>query len=91
MNVQNYEGRQHRTVAVIDFTAANGDFAERANRLTQSLNGDNIKADIVSIHGGAIVAGFHPTYEGESDGNDDAIVAWAREQGYKQVLISRST
>lgn len=90
MQVKNHS-RSHRTVAVFDFTGADKDYIERAKRLNQSLNGDNIKADVVSIHDGVAVAGFEPTTpQAASSTTDDSIQAWAKEAGYTQVLLSRT-
>jgi hypothetical protein len=80
---------------VIDVRAGiKANFQNRYNRLLQSVNGNNIKADIFTLNGNveatgpALVSGgpddAKPVYEdGEIDLN-----AWAKNLGYTMLLIA---
>lgn len=91
--------RKHRTALFIDAVSpANGAFQERVNRLLQSVNGSGIKTDIhvVSPGSGAsvqTVTQYADSVDLASTSADaeldvDALKAWAKGQGYDQVLIS---
>lgn len=88
--------RSHRTALFVDTRAVSDEFEQRSNRLLQSLNGDNIKVDVFSVtgtNGGGVVrvSGQPGSLAVASDPTDlDAseLSAWARDQGYVQVLFS---
>lgn len=92
--------RNHRTVLFVDGPAlkANASYLERVKRLSQSLNGVNIKTDIYTVFPekvsmGGIVAGIStsPASTDESNYFDAArLNALATSKGYTQCLISSS-
>lgn len=91
--------RKHQTAVVIDVrNGASPAFVNRYTRLLQSLNGQNIKADIYTLRGNATSDG-----PGLVFGTPDEFVSpdqpaqeidlqeWANEQGYTMLLVAVPT
>lgn len=95
IQVENPNGRSHRTALVVDGERYDqgGAYTERTQRLLQSLNGDNIKVDVFAFRNGVV----------ERTPNDTVVVdkpvafptptsadvkAALIEQGYEMVLES---
>lgn len=82
--------KTHRTLLVADGESDNGVYAERINRLRESVNGENIKVDeaVATKHG--IVA----PHEAATAGSVDLVeqfrqaLAKAKELGYDQLVFS---
>lgn len=86
--------RDHRTALFVDTTDASASFQERANRLIESLNGNQIKTDIFVVTNGGVtverVANGSKIANVPASGSFSVVGAreYAREQGYTQVLVS---
>lgn len=86
--------RNHRTAVVIDVrNGVSAEFKERFGRLLESLNGDNIKADIFTLRGNAtqdgpgLVAGSPDTYVApQQPAQEIDLEAWAKEVGFSQLI-----
>lgn len=90
LNVKGYNGRSHRTLLVIDLTGADGNAIERAERLVESVNGVNIKCDVITVKDGVAVSGFAPELGGSSfDDSFASAKEFAKDNNYTQVLISQ--
>ena len=85
--------RSHRTALFVDGNKLSAhEYAERAGRLIESLNGGQIKVDLFVVRDGqatrissrADLAAPQPS----SAFPHDALVAAARDAGYTQVLTS---
>ena len=95
--------REHRTACVIDTRGgASGEFKERYNRLLESLNGQNIKADVYTLADEVAPVqasgGFYhghpdsppaalPQYPSSNGLTPQQIAAWASGEGYSQLLL----
>lgn len=97
MNVTDNTGRQHRTALFVDARDLSK-FEERANRLLQSLNGQNIKVDVFSVrpgngNGGVVRVTGSPgslavDFDSVVDFDASELSAWAKSKGYEMVLFA---
>ncbi len=89
--------RSHRTALFIDGDALDGEYKERVQRLLQSLNGPNIKTDLFTVSAGNGNGGVvriksldvSASAAPSSKASDAELTAWAKDQGYVQVLFSK--
>lgn len=89
-------GRSHQTALVIDTRAGvSSAFQNRYNRLVESVNGANIKADIYTLRGNVaetgpgLVKGTPDQFVApEGDEAEIDLVAWAAEQSYTLLLVA---
>lgn len=95
MELVNPNGRSHRTALVVNGAAYDegGDYAERVNRLVESLNGPQIKTDIFKTVGDKVVrcqnsAPLTPVVEDASASNEASAHAVLSAEGYTQILAS---
>lgn len=88
ISAQNFHGRSHRTVLFVDAQqrATNKAYRERSDRLVASLNGSNIKVDVLEVDGN-VVRPLGTTPQATATDSPD-LQAWAESQGYTQVLVS---
>lgn len=88
ITAQNFAGRHHRTALFVDAAqrASNKEYRERSDRLIQSVNGSNIKVDVFEVDGNVVrPLGTTPQATPSSEAD---VQAWAKSQGYTQVLVS---
>lgn len=94
MKVIDPAGRDHRTAVVVDLTSGNpGDRYERVNRLFQSVNGANIKADLFAFDGHTLrrVTNADEVFYATEHAAEmsPSLDDWATEAGYTQLVVSR--
>lgn len=86
--------KNHRTALLIDASKGFANpFAERVNRLLQSVNGPNIKVDVyhLGVGGNVTLQEGAPTSTPAygSATTVEAAEAQLRAQGYDQILVSK--
>ena len=81
--------RKHRTALVVDIRdGVDNEFRERVARLQQSVNGDNIKADLYTLSDAGLQPGINLDHNAGVPASDiDVELANA---GYVQVLHTRN-
>ncbi len=82
--------KSHQTLLVEDGESTRSDYLNRIKRLKESVNGDNIKADIAV----STKAGVHAPGESVAVSNADVVerfrvaLAEAKAAGYNQLIFS---
>lgn len=82
--------KNHQTLVVADGVSDRAEYANRINRLKQSVGGDNIKVDIAVATPSGLVPDGAPAPAQSADPVDQfaQALAVARELGYNQLVFS---